>query len=304
MSSVQPVITQITDGEEHTLQACSLLLIPPPPPGARVQIRSIPMNLINLAAPDWAKVVQDLASHMMTLPIGFSVSDATVASLLKHLERATGQPACKDCHYPKKRCLCAMGQASGSYSGWSGGPMGASGVTVTPPTGTTSTLSVAQRRAPTSTMGAPSQGAPNPAPGLLQARFPTPVQSVVGMSNYAAGPPMHQGHMTSQNTLGACQRLTTEPPTLEALIRQQQVHVPPIIGHGRGVGGQTVPPWLPTPGVSGGNTLQSVGKGCGVLSLGKPSILSNPTDAVVVAILARPAHTSPLQMLSRSLSQF
>ena len=105
MTAVQPIIPQMEDGDEHTLRACSLLLILPLPPGELVRRESVPLSLSNMADPDWIKMVRDLALRMSTLPQGFSVSDQQVSSLLKKLERATGLPPCRGCHHPWRVCI-------------------------------------------------------------------------------------------------------------------------------------------------------------------------------------------------------
>ena len=54
-NAVQPVIMQMSDGEEHVPRACSLLLILPPPPGAKFWIKSVPMSLAEIAMSEWIK---------------------------------------------------------------------------------------------------------------------------------------------------------------------------------------------------------------------------------------------------------
>ena len=143
MSAVQPVIPQMEEGDEHTLRACSLLLIPPPPPGEMARRMSIPLSLADLAGPDWIKMIRDLASRMSTLPAGFCVSEQQVTSLLKKLERATGMPPCLGCYHPRRVCVCTPPAAN--FSGWSGGPGVAAVESFPALTSTTATLSTAQR---------------------------------------------------------------------------------------------------------------------------------------------------------------
>ena len=162
MSAVQPVIPQMEEGDEHTLRACSLLLILPPPPGELVRRESIPLSLADMAGPDWIKMVRDLASKMSTLLTGFCVSEQQVSSLLKKLERATGVPSCRGCHHPRRVCICAP--PATEFSGWSGGPNTATVEPFPVLTRTTATLSMAQGRAPTASVRAtesrtPPQGA-------------------------------------------------------------------------------------------------------------------------------------------------
>ena len=191
MTAVQPIIPQMEEGDEHTLRACSLLLIPPPPPGELVRRESIPLSLADMAGPDWIKMVRDLASRMSTLPTGFCVSEQQISSLLKKLERATRMPPCRGCHHPRRVCICTPPTAN--FSGWSGGPNTATVEPFPALTRTTATLSMAQGRAPTASVRAteprtPPQGAVGT--GLRPSRPATPTASqgsqTEGNHSYAA----------------------------------------------------------------------------------------------------------------------
>ena len=121
-NAVQPVIINMSDGDEHVLRAYSLLLIPPPPPGTKYRIKSMPLSLAEKATPEWTKLVQDLASQMEVLPMGFSVTEQQMSSLLAKLERATGHPSCDTCRYPRRKCVCASGgSAPAPHESWSEG---------------------------------------------------------------------------------------------------------------------------------------------------------------------------------------
>ena len=195
--------------DEHTLRACSLLLIPPPPPGELVRRESIPLSLADMAGPDWIKMVRDLASRMSTLPTGFCVSEQQVSSLLKKLERATGVPACRGCHYPRRVCNCALSQPQ-SFSGWSGGPNTATVEPFPTLTRTTATMSMAQGgSAPTTS---------------VRATVPrTPPQGAVGISlrpSRPATPTVNQGSQTettpSYAATASRSRLPAGPSSQEA----------------------------------------------------------------------------------------
>ena len=188
MSAVQPVIPQMEEGDEHTLRACSLLLIPPPPPGEMARRMSIPLSLADLAGPDWIKMIRDLASRMSTLPAGFSVSEQQVASLLKKLERATGMPPCRGCYHPRRVCICTPPAAN--FSGWSGGPGVAAVESFPALTRTTATLSTAQGRASTTSVRATEPRAPPQGAVGTGLRLTTPTASqgsqTGGSHSYAA----------------------------------------------------------------------------------------------------------------------
>ena len=288
MNTVQWVIPQMQDGDEDTLRACSILLIPPLPPGELVRRESIPLSLADMADLDWVKMVRDLASRMTTLPHGFCISDQQVASLLTKLERATGIPSCRDCCHPQKVCMYAVTPPTG-FSGWSGGPATTIGGTFPPLTRTTSTLSVAQGRAPTTSVGAPLQRAPLRGAGGAVWRLtqtPTSMTSqgsqTVGTPSYAAttmrphDPPLEPQPMEAsakQAELASYQQELLASMT--ATPYQQQVFAPtpastPTLRRGRGTLRQSAPAQLPTPGGLGGQSDLSVltaGCGRGILSL-------------------------------------
>ena len=85
-STVQPVIFNMSDGDKHVLCACSLLLISPPPPGTKYRAKGMPISLAEIATLEWINLVQDLASQMEVLPMGFSVTEQQMSSLLAKLE--------------------------------------------------------------------------------------------------------------------------------------------------------------------------------------------------------------------------
>ena len=201
MSAVQPVIPQMEEGDEHTLRACSLLLIPPPPPGELARRESIPLSLADMAGPDWIKMVRDLASKMSTLPTGFCVSEQQVSSLLKKLERATGIPPCQGCYLPR-RGVCICSPPAANFSGWSGGPNTATVEPFPALTGTTATLSTAQWRAPTTSVRATEPR--------------TPPQGGVGIGLRPTTPTASQGSQTGGNHSYAAATLRRQMPAAPA----------------------------------------------------------------------------------------
>ena len=243
------------------LRACSLLLIPPPPPGVKYRVKSIPMSLAEIAAPDWTKLVQDLASHMEALPMGFCVTEQQMSSLLAKLERATGHPSCSTCQYPRRRCLCASGGSTlVSHSSWS------NVVSVDtsyereypPPTRSTTTMSFSQSRAPAHMVTAPPQGVVSPVKrqptmGIQGLAHRAPV---LGSVNYATAPiprptirqpgprlPLTQPQEPSTMEIPADQTPISRPPTPYSAFLQSA-------GRGRGVLRTATPTQLTTPGTS------------------------------------------------------
>ena len=218
------------------LCACSLLLIPPPPPGVKYRVKSIPMSLAEIAAPEWIKMVQDLASHMEALPTGFSVTEQQMSSLLAKLEQATGHPSCSTCQYPRRRCLCASGDSTMlPHSSWSnvvsmdttyeqGYPL---------PTKGTTTMSLSQSRAPALMATAPLQGVVSPvrrqpAMGVQGLTHHTPM---LGSVNYATAsmprPTIRQPGPRLPQTR------PQEPPTMETPTDQASKSQPstPYLGY-------------------------------------------------------------------------
>ena len=199
-------------------QACSLLLIPPPPPGAKFRVKSTPMSLAEIATPDWTKMVQDLASHMLALPRGFSMTEQQMTSLLAKLEQATGHPSCDTCHYPRGRCVCASGGSTLSpHESWSGGPSASDAFhqEYPPLTGGTTTVSVSQSRAPAKTVAAPLQGVVSPVwrKPTLEVRGTTSQPFIGGSINYASASLPRA--TIRQPGPGSSQHPPQEPPMME-----------------------------------------------------------------------------------------
>ena len=289
MSAVQPVIPQMEEGDEHTLRACSLLLIPPPPPGELARRMSILLSLADMAGPDWIKMVRDLASRMSTLPTGFCVSEQQVSSLLKKLERATGIPPCRGCYHPRRVCVCTPPAVN--FSGWSEGLNPATVEPFPALTRTTATLSTAQGRAPTASVRATEPR--------------TPPQGAVGTGLRPATPTASQGSQTegghSYAAMTVRRQQPTAPPsqdtppsyaeTRSSDLRQaqddlmasmanltavatpyrQQVFAPPTTTaplHALGRSSVRLPPPTSTPGGvrdQGNHPLSVVGRGRGIL---------------------------------------
>ena len=101
---------RLNSPQEHTLRACSLLVIPPVPPGQEALPGGVPddLSLVNLSA--WAEVVQDVAAGMLALPLEIhSTLFPSVLELLAHLESDTRVPFCHSCYLPGASCRCLAG---------------------------------------------------------------------------------------------------------------------------------------------------------------------------------------------------
>ena len=207
------------DGDEHILRACSLLLIPPPPPGVKHRVKSIPMSLAEIAMSEWTKTVQDLASQMVVLPHGFSVTEQQMSSLLAKLERATGHPSCDIYRYPRGRCVCASGGSNLSpHKSWSGRPSATDALNQEYPllTRSTTTVSASQSRAPATSVVAHPQGVVSPVwrPPIAEVQDMTQYPRLGSSVNYAlASLPRAT---IRQPGPGSSQHPPQEPPMMEA----------------------------------------------------------------------------------------
>ena len=279
----------MNDGDEHILQACSLLLIPLPPPGAKYRVKSTPMSLAEIPTLEWIKIVQDLASQMVALPLGFSITEQQMISLLAKLEQATGHPWCDTCCYPRRRCLCASrGPTPSPRENWNGGTSTSNTFNQEYPLPTrgTTTVSVSQSRAPANTVVAPPQGVVSPVQRqpTMEVQGMTHEPHLGGSVNYAlASLPRAT---IRQPGPGSLQRPPQEPPMMEApavrtpiLPGQPRPPTPyqfarytdPLaylqaIGRGRGVPQTMAPSQVLTPGAPQSQGNVTIGRGRGVLS--------------------------------------
>ena len=274
----------MNDGDEHILWACSLLLIPPPPSGAKYRVKSTPMSLAEIPTPEWTKIVQDLASQMVALPSGFSVTEQQMTSLLARLEWATGQPPCNTCHHLKRRCLCASGGPTPMpHKNWSGGTGTSSTYNQQYPLPTrgTTTVSVSQSRAPANTVAAPPQGVVSPVwrQRTMEVQGTTHQPYLGGSVNYAlASLPRAT---IRQPGPGSSQRPPQEPPAMDAPVVRTPIlpgqlrpstpyqfarYTEPLAylqaaGRGRGIPRTTTPSQVSTPGASQSQGNVTIGQG-------------------------------------------
>ena len=86
--ALNPLLKELSDGDEHIMRVCSLLVILPPPPRTPLRHLEIPMDLTTMRLPDWVNHVWDLATGMVILPPTFLVNGKVIqSSVLPKLER-------------------------------------------------------------------------------------------------------------------------------------------------------------------------------------------------------------------------
>ena len=97
----------LSEGEQHALRVCCLLAIPPPPPGARDVTLNVTPDLSQVSLNSIVRLVEDLASGMGQLGSHIEANCAVISrTLVAHLARVMGQPACITCLRPRQSCDC------------------------------------------------------------------------------------------------------------------------------------------------------------------------------------------------------
>ena len=97
----------LSEGEQHALRVCCLLAIPPPPPGAGDMTLNVTPNLSQVTLNSLVRLIEDLASGMGQLDSHIEANHAIISkTLIPHLSRITGQPACMTCLRPRQSCDC------------------------------------------------------------------------------------------------------------------------------------------------------------------------------------------------------
>ena len=100
-SALSPLLRELVDGDEHIMQACSLLAILPPPPSTLLQHLEIPMDLTTMRLTEWVNSIRDLATGMVMLPPTFVVTGKVIQSfILPKLERVARVKSCRFCLHP------------------------------------------------------------------------------------------------------------------------------------------------------------------------------------------------------------
>ena len=106
--ALNPLLKELSDGDEHIMRACSLLAIPPPPPGTPLRHLEIPMDLMTMRLPDWVNYVRDLATGLVMLPPTFLVIGKVIqSSVLPKLEGGWSQ-ILPDSASTHTRCGCSQ----------------------------------------------------------------------------------------------------------------------------------------------------------------------------------------------------
>ena len=107
--ALSPLLKEVSDGDEHIMRACSLLVILPPLPGTPARHLEIPMHFNTMRLPDWVNNVQDLATGLVMLPPTFLVTGKVIqSSVLPKLERVAGVKSCRFCLHPHMVCRCSQ----------------------------------------------------------------------------------------------------------------------------------------------------------------------------------------------------
>ena len=107
--ALSSLLKEVSDGDEHIMRACSLLVILPSLPGTPVRHLEIPMDLNTMRLPDWVNNVRDLATGLVMLPPTFIVTGKVIqSSVLPKLERVAGIKSCRFCLHPHTVCGCSQ----------------------------------------------------------------------------------------------------------------------------------------------------------------------------------------------------
>ena len=107
--ALNPLLKELSNGDEHIMRACSLLAIPPPPPGTPLRHLEIPMDLTTMRLPNWVNYVRDLATGLVMLLPTFLVTGKVIqSSVLPKLERVAGVKSCRFCLHPHTVCGCSQ----------------------------------------------------------------------------------------------------------------------------------------------------------------------------------------------------
>ena len=107
--ALNPLLKELSDGDEHIMRACSLLAILPALPRTPLRHLEIPMDLTTMRLPNWVNYVWDLATGLVMLPPTFLVTGKVIqSSVLPKLERVAGVKSCRFCLHPHMVCGCSQ----------------------------------------------------------------------------------------------------------------------------------------------------------------------------------------------------
>ena len=107
--ALNPLLKELSDGDEHIMRACSLLTILPPLPRTPLRHLEIPMDLVTMRLPNWVNYVWDLATGLVMLPPTFLVTGKVIqSSVLPKLGRVAGVKSCIFFLHPHMVCGCSQ----------------------------------------------------------------------------------------------------------------------------------------------------------------------------------------------------
>ena len=235
--TLNPLLKEISDRDEHIMRSCSLLAIPPPLPGTLLRHLEIPMDLSTMRLTNWVNNIRDLATGMVMLPPTFLVTGKVIqSSVLPKIERLAGVKSCRLCFHPHMACGCSQ------ISTWSH----------TSTRQTPATVTTAHSHDSTSV----STSIMCPPPGLLPQGAAAPTSTYSEALVLGQAPPTHMRGVSQPPLFGAgypsldpCQMAPN--PRMEAPIRQehlastqkehrtpyqQQVQAPVLTTHSTGIG--------------------------------------------------------------------
>ena len=235
--ALNPLLREVSDGDEHIMRSCSLLAILPPPPGTLLRHLEIPMDLSTMRLTDWVNNVQDLATGMVMLPPTFLVTGKVIqSSILPKLKRVAGVKSCRFCFHPHTVCGCSQ------ISAWSH-------------TSTRQTLATVTTARSHDSISV-STSIMCPPPGLLPQGATAPISTYSEALAPGQAPPTHMREV-SQPPLPRAGYPSVDPhqmapnPRMEAPIRQecpastqkelrtpyqQQVQAPVLVTNSTGIG--------------------------------------------------------------------
>ena len=112
-------LNNLYSNQVHTLQACSVLVIPPPtermPPSG-----GFPKDLLVLNLSGWAALIQDVVAGLWVVPPNLNLDVGLPAMvLLQLLEATTGVGFCHFCCHPSPRCKCMGAYQQAPTETWS-----------------------------------------------------------------------------------------------------------------------------------------------------------------------------------------
>ena len=98
----------LSDCENNTLRAGSLLAVPPPAPGSQPLAGSTTVNLLGNSLTQWATHVQDVTSGMILPPeVVVNCPQADMVGVLNRLEGMTRVRYCHFCFGVGRKCWCS-----------------------------------------------------------------------------------------------------------------------------------------------------------------------------------------------------